>query len=591
MSLISYTESEFDPRDTTWDDWENEEEPQLYCLFCTNVYPDASTLFRHCKSAHGFDFVTVKTEQRLSFYQCVRLINYIRTQVKAQGDAFDPAGFTVGPDDTYLEDDLYLRPVLENDELLMCFDDVELEALDNSTAVPHLEGYPEPTTELEVALMKRVQDLQFQLGQAQSAAAFISSQFEHYKEQVKTHFYDALDDETRTILSQAMSLSLKPRPSHAKLGQKDPSDYYFQSYANNDIHETMLKDRVRTEGYRDFIYDNKDLFKGKVVLDVGCGTGILSMFAARAGAKQVIAVDNSDIIDKTHQTIVENRLDGVITLIKGKIEEIELPVPYVDIIISEWMGYFLLFEAMLDSVLVARDKWLVPDGLLCPSHTRILLTGFQDDELFNDTLNFWNNVYGFSMNAMKAGFYDEPLVDIVPARAVNTTLQCLKTIDISYVEKPSLDFVSVIELTITQSGKFHGFLGYFDTFFARQADVEPPEDDPKALVPYAQADQDSSSKSTTLPNPNAPAGVEDTRVHRFTTGPHGKPTHWKQTLFALKEPFAVEKGDAIIGQFTCHKNKSNSRNLDITIQYRHIPAGGSWQPLVQGLHSQKFYLH
>lgn len=49
----------------------------------------------------------------------------------------------------------------------------------------------------------------------------------------------------------------------------------------------------------------------------------------------------------------------VITLIKGKIEEIELPVEKVDIIISEWMGYCLLYESMLDTVLFARDKWLV----------------------------------------------------------------------------------------------------------------------------------------------------------------------------------------------------------------------------------------
>ena len=52
-------------------------------------------------------------------------------------------------------------------------------------------------------------------------------------------------------------------------------------------------------------------------------------------------------------------LHPVITLIKGKVEEVELPVPKVDIIISEWMGYFLLYESMLDTVLVARDKWLV----------------------------------------------------------------------------------------------------------------------------------------------------------------------------------------------------------------------------------------
>jgi protein arginine N-methyltransferase 1 len=49
----------------------------------------------------------------------------------------------------------------------------------------------------------------------------------------------------------------------------------------------------------------------------------------------------------------------VVTVLKGKVEEITLPVEKVDIIISEWMGYFLLFENMLDTVLYARDKWLV----------------------------------------------------------------------------------------------------------------------------------------------------------------------------------------------------------------------------------------
>lgn len=49
----------------------------------------------------------------------------------------------------------------------------------------------------------------------------------------------------------------------------------------------------------------------------------------------------------------------VITVLKGKIEEIDLPVAQVDIIISEWMGYFLLYENMLNTVLYARDKWLV----------------------------------------------------------------------------------------------------------------------------------------------------------------------------------------------------------------------------------------
>ena len=73
-------------------------------------------------------------------------------------------------------------------------------------------------------------------------------------------------------------------------------DYYFDSYAHFGIHEEMLKDEVRTISYRNAILRNKHLFEGKVVLDVGCGTGILSMFAAQAGARLVIGVDMSGII-------------------------------------------------------------------------------------------------------------------------------------------------------------------------------------------------------------------------------------------------------------------------------------------------------
>jgi len=74
----------------------------------------------------------------------------------------------------------------------------------------------------------------------------------------------------------------------------------------------MLKDTVRTDAYRDFIYENKNLFSEKVVLDVGCGTGILSMFCARAGASKVIAVDNSDIIDKARENVFANGLGHIV---------------------------------------------------------------------------------------------------------------------------------------------------------------------------------------------------------------------------------------------------------------------------------------
>lgn len=104
----------------------------------------------------------------------------------------------------------------------------------------------------------------------------------------------------------------------------------------------MLKDSARTKTYKKAILENETDFKDKIVLDVGTGTGILAIFAVLAGAKKVFAVDASDIIDQAKLIILSNKLDKRITLIKGKIEEIEIPEK-VDIIISEWMGYFLIY--------------------------------------------------------------------------------------------------------------------------------------------------------------------------------------------------------------------------------------------------------
>lgn len=111
---------------------------------------------------------------------------------------------------------------------------------------------------------------------------------------------------------------------------------YFHSYAHFGIHEEMLKDTVRTESYRNAIYRNRGAFEGKVVLDVGCGTGILSMFAARAGAAKVIGVDNSSVLKSAAKIIAENGLEDTVTLIRGKIEEVVLPVDKVALFCSKF---------------------------------------------------------------------------------------------------------------------------------------------------------------------------------------------------------------------------------------------------------------
>jgi len=300
------------------------------------------------------------------------------------------------------------------------------------------------------------------------------------------------------------------------------ADYYFDSYAHFGIHEEMLKDEIRTTKYQRAIIDNKHLFKDKVVLDVGCGTGILCMFAAKAGAKQVIGVECAAIYYQAKKIVQANGFDKVITLIKGKIEEVELPVEKVDIIISEWMGYFLLYESMLDTVLVARDKWLKPGGLIFPDRASMWVVAIEDAQYRRDKIDFWDDVYGFDMSCIKELAILEPLVDVCnPEQVISTSAKILE-IDLYKVKKEELDFESKFVLNFTRSDYCHAVVAYFNVEFSKT----------------------------------------HTQI-AFSTSPRSPYTHWKQTVFYLTDPIVANRGEQLSGTIKVNRNAKNPRDLDI----------------------------
>ena len=229
----------------------------------------------------------------------------------------------------------------------------------------------------------------------------------------------------------------------------DPKqDYYFGSYSHFNIHEEMIKDKVRTESYMQAIEDNRDQFKGKVVLDIGCGTGILSLFAARAGAKKVIGIDNADIAYYARDIIKKNGYEDTITIIKGKMEEVELPVEKVDIIISEWMGYFLFYESMLDTVLWARDRYLVKGGIIMPDNCKMYIAAIEDQDYKGEKQTFWDDIYGFDFSCLTPPTMVEPLIDTVLPHCLVSTPGKFFEIDLNTVKVEELDFCAHYEVVM-----------------------------------------------------------------------------------------------------------------------------------------------
>ncbi|KAH8424064.1 protein arginine methyltransferase RmtB [Aspergillus melleus] len=496
-----------------WEDVEPDDETQpVVGLFSEKVYPDVNAMLKESKEKHDFDLRKVQKNLGLDFLGTIKLVNYIRSQVEAGNTSPD-----VTSKDKF-DDDVYLKPVLEDDALLYSLDDIEDEEASDAPGGTDAE--------------RQVVELQEELERLQT-------QFSEYRSAVQQSMEEQLSKEDE---------KLAPGPSQRAQSKVDEIDAdYFVSYSYNGIHESMLKDSVRTDSYRDFVYDNKHLFKDKVVLDVGCGTGILSMFCAKAGAKKVISVDNSNIIDRAKEIIYENGFGDVITPIRGKIEEVELPVPQVDIIVSEWMGYCLLFEAMFDSVIYARDRYLAADGLMVPSHATLRIAPFADPDFIASHISFWHSVYGFNMSSMLTGIYDEALVRSIQPSAIPADSNIFLPLPLHTITVDELSFLKDFKVTLNEDiDALDGFAIWFDIFFM-------------------------PSRESTIPDNAIPSEMQKKGIVAFTTGPHGTETHWQQGVCLIdhgkKRATPLKKGQTITGKIGYQKKSEKSRALDITIDW------------------------
>lgn len=298
-------------------------------------------------------------------------------------------------------------------------------------------------------------------------------------------------------------------------------EYYFERYGDLELQRRMVSDRWRTDAFAAAIRDA--VRPGDVVLDVGTGTGLLAMLAAKAGARKVYAIDAADIVQTAANLVKANGLTDQVSILRGNAADLELPEP-VDLIVSEWLGHMGYVENMLDDVLVARDAHLKPGGRMLPATVTVKLAAVGDPVLYHhDGPGFWRTpVHGLDYSSLEA-------VELQQGRVLQTRIEpatllgpaaVLSHLDLATCGREDPFGEGEVELVVEKDGVLSGFAGWFS------CDLSP----------------------------NVP----------LDTGPREPETHWSQSAFAFP-PRPVREGDRLPVGFSIRRDEDEPRYLRVEL--------------------------
>jgi SAM-dependent methyltransferase len=295
------------------------------------------------------------------------------------------------------------------------------------------------------------------------------------------------------------------------------------AYAQLALHRLMLRDELRNEAYRRAIA--QVVKPGQVVLDMGAGTGILSIFAAQAGARKVYAVERTDIVTVAREMVARNGFADRIEVIHADLEDVDLPEK-VEVIISEWMGGLGVDENMLTPLVLARNRWLVSGGKIVPERVTAWLAPAWMHDLDEGLAHWRARPHGVDMTVIA----DISANDLLMTQAHITTddllapPQMLWTHDAYTCSLAEADrsFVSTQVFTAARTGKL------------------------SALATWFTADMCDGCVLT-----NA-VGAPD--------------THWGRIFFPLKDPIEITEGARIQIELRCDPSTPGICEFDWSVK-------------------------
>lgn len=284
-----------------------------------------------------------------------------------------------------------------------------------------------------------------------------------------------------------------------------------------EYHHSMLADKLRTESFKKAI--EQQVKPGDVVLDIGCGSGILTYFACMAGAKRVYAVEQGPMYELAQMLCHKNGFSDRVVFLNGWSTKVTLPEP-ADVLITETIGNIGFDEGIIGWILDAKKRNLKPNARIVPSKLTLCAVPVQSKKNYEDVARW------------EPGFYG---LDFTPARTVEANNLIWTQIETNYfMSHPArmitVDLTKTTEETfcvehsfpVTKNGIIHGLGGWFES------EIAP--------------------------------GIQ------ISTKPHNQAPSWSHGFLPIERPLHVEKGDTIKVRIQIESNAAQW-DWDVTLSY------------------------
>jgi histone-arginine methyltransferase CARM1 len=311
---------------------------------------------------------------------------------------------------------------------------------------------------------------------------------------------------------------------------------YWNFFAKLKIHEAMLQDHARTNAYREAMLLNADAFKDKVVMDLGAGTGVLGFFALQAGAKHVYAIEASTMADAVEAMAKANGFGDRMTVVNSLVQDVSfdtIPANSVDILVSETLSHLIFNEKGCEGLLIARDRFVKPGGLILPDSATLHLAPFTDENMHTKHFTMpemWQqkNFYGLDFSVLQQRWEKERLrttiTDMCDPKHI-VAMPSSTTFDFKTMALEELDSIQApCEWNIMRTSLVHGVIGWF---------------------------------TITLGTPG--------KMLTLCTGPWNEWTHWHQGRILVREPLAVNSGQRVKCDFEMKNNAVMSYDVKLAL--------------------------